>query len=258
VDSGSGTVGTGGGAVDTGSGDPVEASVDIPAGALSGDEEISVTAFDSGDLPPPPPGQDLLSRAFNFGPDGLTFSEPVFLTFSYTDAEIAGLDEDNLTVLILDGTTWLSVPDCADPDIPDPDPCVASRDTGANTLTVVTTHFSTYGIGVLESEFECHGEPATIVSDKRVILGTHGDDVIVALGGNNVIFGLHGDDVICAGPGNDIVFGGRGDDKLFGEDGNDVLIGDAGNDYLDGGPDWDICLGGSGFDTVKNCELPWR
>jgi len=146
VDTASGTVGPGGGTVDTGSGDPVEASVTIPAGALSSDQEITIEEIDSEGLPDPPPGQTLLARAFNLKPDGLTFSGPVTITFTYTDAEVAGLDESSLTVGLLEGGSWQIVPDCDDPSVPTPSPCVESSDAAANTITVVTDHSSTYGI----------------------------------------------------------------------------------------------------------------
>ncbi len=132
--------------METGSSDPVEASVSIPAGALSGDQEITIAASDSSDLPDPPPGQTLLSRAFNFGPDGLTFALPVTLTFTYTDAEVAGLDESALTVALLVDGGLQTVPDCADASVPTPSPCVSGRSPAANTITVVTDHFSTYAI----------------------------------------------------------------------------------------------------------------
>ncbi len=223
----------------------------IPAGALGGNEEITIQAFDSAGLPPPPPGQDLLSRGFNFGPEGLTFSEPVSIVITYTDAEVAGKDESSLSVLLQVDTTWTVVPDCVDASVPDPDPCVSDRDPAGNAITVVTTHFSTYGIGFPLGP-TCNGKTATIIGteDNDLLTGTDGDDVIVALGGNDLILSRAGDDTVCAGEGNDDLRGGTGIDTLLGESGNDVLRGGAGNDTLYGGDGNDVLRGEAGNDEL--------
>src|SRR4029453_18457085 len=51
--------------------------------------------------------------------------------------------------------------------------------------------------------------PATIVGSGTIV-GTAGDDVIVASDENDTILGLGGDDIICAQEGNDRVLGGQG------------------------------------------------
>ena len=68
-------------------------------------------------------------------------------------------------------------------------------------------------------------------SDRIVINGLGGDDVIVASGLTATMQltanGGDGDDVLIGSPGNDTLTGGAGDD---------VLIGGGGQDVLDGGP----------------------
>jgi Ca2+-binding RTX toxin-like protein len=86
------------------------------------------------------------------------------------------------------------------------------------------------------------------------IRGTHGDDLILGLGGNDKIDGKKGNDIICGGDGDDWLKGHKGDDMIFGEDGRDKLFGHHGNDLLDGGSDYDSCDGHHGSDTLTNCE----
>jgi RTX calcium-binding nonapeptide repeat (4 copies) len=107
---------------------------------------------------------------------------------------------------------------------------------------------------------KCDGKVATKVSNKKVIQGTNGADVIVARGTkDNLIYGKGGRDRICAGGGNDRVyggsgndriFGGSGNDKLFGQTGRDDLFGYAGRDRLDGGAQDDFLSGGTARDVI--------
>ena len=115
----------------------------------------------------------------------------------------------------------------------------------------------------------CDGLTATIVSGKRVIHGTSGNDVIVVKGtrahkvyggaGNDIICGSAGADLINGGAGNDVIIGNGGKDKLFGKagadalfggKGTDALYGGAGSDDLDGNDKGDRLAGGSGTDVV--------
>lgn len=94
------------------------------------------------------------------------------------------------------------------------------------------------------------------------VVGTPGDDEILAtafpdklcgLGGNDKIIGLDaatGDDIILGGAGDDTLQGLRGSDKIFGGPGNDKLTGGAGNDVLRGGPGADTLIGGDGTDRL--------
>lgn len=121
----------------------------------------------------------------------------------------------------------------------------------------------------------CHGIDATIVGTSAAdrIVGTPGEDVIVARGGADQIQGLAGGDLICAGrgadqvegnSGDDTIFGagggdqlsgGRADDTLFGRKGGDQLFGNGGADGLVGGPGFDLGGGGLEIDVCKSVEF---
>jgi Ca2+-binding RTX toxin-like protein len=99
----------------------------------------------------------------------------------------------------------------------------------------------------------CDGKVATCVgtSGHDLILGTDGDDVIVAGPGKDVIHTDAGDDIACGGPGDDFIHGATGMDVLYGEEGNDHLFGARDQDTLYGGPgDFDVLFGGPGNDIL--------
>jgi hypothetical protein len=103
------------------------------------------------------------------------------------------------------------------------------------------------------------------------LIGTPGNDAIIATNGPQIIDGLGGDDaivtgdfddIVCGGPGNDVIATGKGKDKIYGGTGNDILdggddndwiFGDAGDDHLGGGAGIDLCIGGGGNDTFQGC-----
>jgi Ca2+-binding RTX toxin-like protein len=97
----------------------------------------------------------------------------------------------------------------------------------------------------------CAGKRATIAADGPRVVGSKGDDVIVAGPGRQTIRGMGGNDTICGGPGNDQIFGGRGNDDLFGGLGDDSLDGERGSDDLEGGKGEDLLLGSSGNDELR-------
>ena len=135
-----------GGIVDTGFGDTVEASVEVPPGALDQDVDIQIEAILITDpaLPPPPAGT--LSRAFRFSPPGFQFLAPIFITIFYEESEVAGMDENTYKPILLVGNEWVVVEDCSSPQTPMPDPCLVSRDPVNNELIITTTRFSIYGV----------------------------------------------------------------------------------------------------------------
>jgi hypothetical protein len=97
----------------------------------------------------------------------------------------------------------------------------------------------------------CGSEPATIVSDESRILGTPGDDVILATGATaTTIRGGGGDDIICGTPAPDRIFGGLGDDEITAGSGADVIEGGAGADTIRGNLGGDTISGGSGDDWL--------
>lgn len=83
----------------------------------------------------------------------------------------------------------------------------------------------------------CLGRPATHVvpPGSRSFEGTDRADVIVGSSGDDIILALEGNDRVCARSGDDIVFGNEGNDLLDGGAGGDAFVGGPGADLLDGG-----------------------
>lgn len=128
----SSTIGANGGVLTTGIGDPVEVTLVVPQSALVSDVEITIDVFGIDDVQLPSASNDagsFLSRAFVFSPDDLTLNLAATATFTYTDSEVAGLNEVELDVAVLDNGQW----ELAE---------VLARDTLTNTLTVSVPHFS--------------------------------------------------------------------------------------------------------------------
>ena len=91
------------------------------------------------------------------------------------------------------------------------------------------------------------------------IIGSSGDDLVLAgagndqawLGrGNDILLSGLGNDVADGGQGSDLMAGGAGNDRLSGSNGSDVLAGNAGDDTLDGGQGNDALIDGLGSDTL--------
>jgi choice-of-anchor C domain-containing protein len=100
----------------------------------------------------------------------------------------------------------------------------------------------------------------------KKLVGTTGDDTLVADAAGSTLAGKKGNDLLCGGKGNDKLKGGPGDDLQFGLGGNDKLNGSSGNDGLSGGPGDDKLNGKSGTDAcdeegdskpAKGCEDPF-
>ncbi|MDA3837453.1 MAG: hypothetical protein PF574_00545 [Candidatus Delongbacteria bacterium] len=115
--------------------------VDIPAGALLSDEEITIMTISTEGLPQPYNGIALLKNAHEFGPDGLIFHEPIEISLSYNDFDldtdqdgVADINENDLEVFTLDGNTWIKT--VAD-----------NNDIVNNLVTFTTNHFSVYALG---------------------------------------------------------------------------------------------------------------
>ncbi len=92
----------------------------------------------------------------------------------------------------------------------------------------------------------------TDTSDRMLILGNDGDDVIkVTPGVDNqvdvMLEGGDGDDYLSA---DATLVGGTGNDVLVGGAGNDILIGGAGDDTFIGGGGTDQVAGGTGTDRI--------
>jgi len=115
---------------------PVDTIVDFPTGAL---QEIQITTpidlVATPDLPPDVVGIPVLRE---FGPSGTTFSVPVVVTITYTDAEIEGLNESQLRVFCYNEETGHF-----DTEIL----TVFDQDLVHNTISFTVTHFSLIGLG---------------------------------------------------------------------------------------------------------------
>lgn len=118
-------------------------SLDIPAGTSvdfpdTAPQEITMDKlldFDATTLPPN--SEDvMLSIAFDLGPSGTTFSTPATLTITYTDADVAGLDEANLRVFEFDSSGNFVQ-----------ELTVTFRDTANNIIKVEVTSFSVIALG---------------------------------------------------------------------------------------------------------------
>ncbi len=145
-----------GGTVDAGEGDVVTALVVLPAGAVSSTLVIGIKSFVSSDpalplLPDGTQGSNVLGRAFAFSPEGAQFDSSTTITISYTQGHLESLEliEGSLYPVLLTGGVWVKVDDCISQGPPNPDPCVVAHDIDADTITIETTHFSTYAFEAL-------------------------------------------------------------------------------------------------------------
>jgi len=88
--------------------------------------------------------------------------------------------------------------------------------------------------------------------EKRMTIGTDGDDVLYSFRNGGVLDGGAGNDVLWAFEGNDTLLGGDGDDQLYGGEGDDQLYGGSGNDILYSGAGNNVLDGGSGNDIYES------
>lgn len=101
----------------------------IPQDALGEEVEISITPVPDGELPE----GVLPGTAFDFGPDGQEFLEPVTLVLPYDDAGLSPEEEMKLAIhQLLEDGTLVRLPTAVDPDL--------------NTLTTELMHFSIYAV----------------------------------------------------------------------------------------------------------------
>ena len=110
--------------------------------------------------------------------------------------------------------------------------------TKANDAITVTNNNGVVTVTGLAAEIDISHFEAT---DRLVINGLGGDDVITASGLSGMLFTANG------GDGADVLIGSPGNDTLLGEAGDDVLIGNGGQDVLDGG---------TGNNVVFNAATP--
>lgn len=105
-------------------------TVSVPAGALTTTKNITVSPAQS----PPPNNRLMPGTAFDFGPSGTTFAQPVTLTIKYDPANLtAGSPESGLQLYEVIGTGWRVV-------------AGSSADLTTHTVTGSVSHFTVYGV----------------------------------------------------------------------------------------------------------------
>jgi GDSL-like lipase/acylhydrolase family protein/Big-like domain-containing protein len=105
-------------------------TVAVPAGALTQTRNITVAAA----LNPPPNDRLMPGTAYDFGPDGITFAQPVTITIKYDPLKLtAGSPEDSLRLYEVVGTSWRVV-------------AGSSANTAAHTVSGNVSHFTVYGV----------------------------------------------------------------------------------------------------------------
>jgi len=104
------------------------ATLVIPPHALGGSTRISIAPMAA----PPAAPQLVAGTAFDFGPTGTQFAQPVTVDLHYNPAQVpAGIDPSQLRLYLLIGSSWTLV-------------AGSSVDTAAHIVSGTTTHFSGY------------------------------------------------------------------------------------------------------------------
>lgn len=116
-------MGSGGGKVTTTDG---LVTVDVPAGALPTDTNITITEI-------PAPIADSVGKTFEIGPTGTQFAVPVTLSFQYGGFDLAGNAPSELEVATIANGAWVALSGQA-------------IDTTAQIASAQTTHLSPYAI----------------------------------------------------------------------------------------------------------------
>lgn len=146
------------------------AKVVIPPGAISSPQVIMIGTIDPGTVPPPqynPP-----SEGISLLPDGITFAEPISITFPYRDnnndgyVDDTGIPEEYVRVETFDRTTneWKDIP-------------VTFRDPIKNFVQVSTYHFSDWRAYVVDKRFVQETDSSRKFAIQRRITGAGPDYV---------------------------------------------------------------------------------
>lgn len=144
------TVSPAGGTVSTQSG----TSLHIPAGALQSTTTITI---EPALIDPDQHASLVPGTAFEFGPDGTRFNQPVTITIPYDQGLLpAGVTEDQLRLFRLESSGWVQVPN-------------SSVDVASGTVSGQTTHFSLYAVRAVRS-----GQTEITVSGPLVISAEFG------------------------------------------------------------------------------------
>lgn len=249
---------------------------------------VTIDVFNPNDAPLPPIDEDgTLNTVDHADPEGT----PIGIQVSATDPDPGdeltySLTDDAGGIFAIDPTTGIVT--------------LADRDrlnelTGSSTqITVRATDLagefseSTFVIQVTNNTGIIFGTPG----DDLELIGTPGDDHIVALSGDDVLIGGPGSDILNGGPGTDTadysgaegalrvelsdneydeavvdwdgidkligienIIGTSFDDEISGNSGANTLIGGWGADILRGGGGADVLDGGEGGDTLIVSDL---
>jgi hypothetical protein len=115
---------------------PENVTVQFPAGEP---HEIQITTpIDPAVEEQLPEDVDAVPVIREFGPAGTTFTEPITITISYTDAEVAGYIEAELRVFRYNPGSG---------KFDDEITTITAQDTDHNTISFTVMHFSVFGLG---------------------------------------------------------------------------------------------------------------
>ncbi|MBI2830514.1 MAG: hypothetical protein HYX81_05075 [Chloroflexi bacterium] len=113
-----------------------DATLDIAASTkmLSKDgNPISTLSASVVASPPAVSGQSVVLLAYDFGPDGATFTPAITLTMSYDPAKLPGeVQENSLAIAYWDGSKWVKLK--------------SKVDTAAKTVSASVSHFTQFGL----------------------------------------------------------------------------------------------------------------
>ncbi|GEM_PF-4098355 len=127
---------------DTGGNITMENGVEIyiPPGALQVDVEITIRKLNVNGTQTIGEKYYLVSDYYEFGPDGIAFSQPVTIKIPYDPNSLPeGVTEQNLAIYYLNGTVWEPIPGC-------------TVDTANHFVTAQITHFSRYAVLATEED----------------------------------------------------------------------------------------------------------
>jgi len=141
----------------------------VAAGAVDSSLELFVEEVEVSSESADTQSYRMLSKAFEFGPQGTAFLQPVVFTYKYDPADLAAkaLEESNLEGFWFDPTQkrWEAQK--------------SSVDTALNTVTLWIDHFSKYGVGEAVGSVAFSIDSDTIIGDTTLILAAEADSALI-------------------------------------------------------------------------------
>lgn len=107
-------------------------TVDFPENAVNVNTLVKIRSVSKGEIPKIPVGKVFVDAFDLTATPVSTFLKPVSLTFTYTDNQISGIDEESLNIFYYDGEKWVSLEGIVNPPI--------------NAITAQVNHFSYFAI----------------------------------------------------------------------------------------------------------------